>query len=343
MRRILSIVAGVLMLAGVTAGCGLTPAGGDSGLTIYTARDKALAESVVKDFEAAYPEYQGKVRILTLGAQEASERVSAEKGRPQADIWWGGSQQQFTQAANADLLAPVPDQVRDRVPERYRDAQGRWVGEMVLAEVVFYNDQMLTPEQAPKDWDDLIKPEYRDKIVVRDVAASGTMRSIYSAMITRNGGGENPEPGYEWLRKLDANTKVYAANPTDLYLRIQRQEAPISVWNLQDVMLQQKKTGAPFKPVATTSGVPQLIDGIAKVKGGPNSAAADKFLDFLLGVEKQKQLAEEYFQIPTVEQAGQPSWLAPLNLHEMPVDWSLAAEKETEWISYWSEHIKNKN
>ncbi|MER7010694.1 extracellular solute-binding protein [Saccharopolyspora sp. NPDC000359] len=343
MRRILSLLASVLALAVLATGCGLNAAGGDSGLTIYTARDKALAEAVVKDFEAAYPEYQGKVRLLTLGAQEAAERVAAERGRPQADIWWGGSQQQFSQAANDGLLAPVPDQVRDRIPERYRDPEGRWVGEMILAEVVFYNDQMLTPEQAPKDWDDLIKPEYEDKVVVRDVAASGTMRSIYSAMISRNSTPEDPEPGYDWLRALDANTKIYAANPTDLYLRIQRQEAPISVWNLQDVMLQQKKTGAPFKPVATTSGVPQLIDGVAKVKDGPNAAAADKFLDFLLGVDKQQQLAEEYYQIPTVEQAGEPSWLAPLGLHEMPVDWELAAAKESEWISYWSEHIKNQN
>ncbi|MGW1676473.1 extracellular solute-binding protein [Saccharopolyspora sp. NPDC002376] len=343
MRRILSLITGVTLFAGLTAGCGLNAAGGDDGLTIYTARDKELAESVVKDFEEANPEYKGKVRLLTLGAQEAAERISAERGRPQADVWWGGSQQQLSQAANDGVLAPVPDQVRDRIPERYRDADGRWVGEMVLAEVVFYNDQMLTPEQAPKDWDDLIKPEYKDKIAVRDVAASGTMRSIYSAMISRNSTPDDPEPGYDWLRKLDANTKVYAANPTDLYLRIQRQEAPISVWNLQDVMLQQKKNGAPFKPVATTSGVPQLIDGVAKVKDGPNAAAADKFLDFLLGVDEQKKLGEEYYQIPTVEGAGEPSWLAPLGLHEMPVDWELAGSKESEWISYWSDQIKNQN
>lgn len=343
MRRILSLLAGVLTVAGLTTGCGLTPAGGESGLTIYTARDKALAEAVVDDFEAAFPEYQGKVRVLTLGAQEAAERVAAERGRPQADIWWGGSQQQFTQAADDGLLDPVPAQVRDRVPERYRDAEGRWVGEMILAEVVFYNEQMLTPEQAPQDWDDLVKPEYRDKVVVRDVAASGTMRSIYSAMISRKGTPDNPEPGYDWLRALDANTKIYAANPTDLYLRMQRQEAPISVWNLQDVMLQQKKTGAPFKTVATTSGVPQLIDGVAKVQGGPNAAAADKFLDFLLSPDKQKQMAEDYYQIPTVEQAGEPSWLAPLGLHEMPVDWNVVAGREDEWIAYWSEHIKNRN
>lgn len=339
MRRILTLLAGVLMLAGTTTACGLDSAGADGGLTIYTARDKGLAEKVVQDFEAANPEYEGKVRLLTLGAQEAFERVSAEKGRPQADIWWGGTQQQFSLAAEQDLLAPAPAEVRDAVPERYRDADGRWLGEMVLPEVIFYNENMLSPEEAPKDWDDLVKPEFKDKIAIRDVAASGTMRSIYSAMIAR---ADSVEDGYDWLRELDANTKVYAANPTDLYLRVQREEAPVSVWNLQDVLLQQKKHDAPFKPISAVSGDPQLVDGVAKIKNGPNGEAADAFLSFLLGEETQKELAEEYYQLPTVELEQEPSWLAELDLTEMPVDWERVAAKEKEWISYWSENIKNK-
>ena len=63
---------------------------------------------------------------------------------------------------------------------KYKDAEGRWFGEILLPEVIMYNNKALTPEQAPKDWDDLLKPEWKDKIIIRDVAASGTMRSIYA-------------------------------------------------------------------------------------------------------------------------------------------------------------------
>ncbi|MDL4776852.1 MULTISPECIES: extracellular solute-binding protein [Thermomonosporaceae] len=341
MRKIVLLVASAFALAGVTAGCGIS-ASDESNLTIYTARDKGLAQNVVDAFEAANPDYKGKVRLLTLGAQEAAERVSAEKGRPQADIWWGGTQQQFVQSAGAGLLAPVPEAVKTSIPEKYRDAQGRWVAEMLLNEVIFYNDKMLKPDQAPKDWDDLVKPAYKNKIIVRDVAASGTMRSIYSAMISRKGKDGDPAAGYDWLRKLDANTKVYAANPTDLYLRMQRQEAPVSVWNLQDVLLQRKNSKAPFAVVSPASGVPQLLDGVAKIAKGPNSAGADAFLTFLLGQEQQKKLAEEWFQIPTVKMDAPPSWLAPLKLTEMKVDWDAAAAKENEWITHWGSAIKNK-
>src|SRR5690625_7441354 len=72
----------------------------------------------------------------------------------------------------------------------------------------------------------MLDQQYAGNIVIRDVEASGTMRAIYCAMIDRIYDEEDsPEPGYEWLLGLDANTAAYAANPTDMYQRISRQEA----------------------------------------------------------------------------------------------------------------------
>src|SRR5699024_5822583 len=118
--------------------------------------------------------------------------------------------------------------------------------------------------------------------IIRDVEASGTMRSIYGAMIDiRYDEGDSPEAGYDWLRSLDANTKVYAANPTDLYQRLSRQEGSISLWNLQDIMLQKFGDFPMLDALVPASGAPMLIDGVAKIADGPGSAGADQFLEFL--------------------------------------------------------------
>lgn len=348
-RKPLGAVAGGLALMLALSSCGLDDSssgaeGSDGGtLTIYTARDKGLAEAVVADFEAANPDYTGKVEILTLGAQEALERVRAEKANPQGDIWWGGTGQQMKQAAGDDVLSPAPEAVIDAVPEDLRDPSGLWVGEMQLAEVIFYNHDMLSEDEAPKDWDDLVAPEMADKVAIRDVEASGTMRSIYSAMIDRQyDAAGSPDAGYDWLRKLDANTKVYAANPTDLYLRVTRQEAAASAWNLQDVMLQIENQNAPYTPVIPASGAPMLVDGVAKIKNGPSSEAADAFLEFLFSEETQKNLSETYYQIPSIEMTETPAWLSDLDLVEMEVDWDRIGQTESEWIGYWAENIKGK-
>ena len=350
--RVALLAGGLALTLGMTA-CGLDApkdsgssagATGSGTLTIYTARDKGLATDVVADFEKANPGYAGKVQVLTLGAQEALERIKAEKANPQGDIWWGGTQQQMQQAAAEQVLAAAPKAVVDAVPAAQRDPEGLWVGEMKLAEVIFYNKEMLSADQAPKDWDDLIDPAMKDKIAIRDVLASGTMRSIFASMVDRKfDAAGSPDAGYEWLKKLDANTKVYAANPTDLYLRITRQEAAVTAWNLQDVMLQIQNQKAPYTPVVPASGAPMLIDGVAKIKNGPSSAGADAFLSFLLSQEEQTKLSEKYFQIPTVTLAKEPAWLADLELKEMKVNWERVNKSEPEWSKYWAEKIKGQN
>ena len=123
--------------AAALAACGLDQGGGSGGgegggdgdggpvpFTIYTARDSELAEKVVADFEAANPDWEGMATILTLGAQEALERVRAEKSNPQGDLWWGGTRQQLSQGAADGVLAPAPQEVIDAVPEDYRDPEG---------------------------------------------------------------------------------------------------------------------------------------------------------------------------------------------------------------------------
>ncbi|HLR97834.1 MAG TPA: ABC transporter substrate-binding protein, partial [Jiangellaceae bacterium] len=179
-------------------------------------------------------------------------------------------------------------------------------------------------------------------IVIRDVEASGTMRAIYCAMIDRIYDEEDsPEPGYEWLLDLDANTVAYAANPTDMYQRISRQEAAISLWNLQDIMLQKNGDFPMFDAVVPTSGAPMLVDGLAKIADGPGGAGADAFISYLMSTEVQTAMAEEYYQIPAIELDEEPAWLAELGLEEMDLDWDRIAENEDEWIGHWASSIKD--
>jgi iron(III) transport system substrate-binding protein len=323
------------------AACGLTAGPNSTALVIYTSRPKATAQQVVDTFGRANPQYKGRVRMLTLGASEVVERVRAETNRPQADVWWGGTSQELGQGVKAGLLTPARPEVIARVPAQYRGPNDLWLGEMRVAEVIFYNAEMLNRDRAPHDWDDLIRPDMKGKLLIRDVAASGTMRSIYSALIGRSVAQTgDPRQGYAFLRALDRNTKDYVANPSDLYLRIQRQEAPLSIWNLQDVLFQRDK-GAPFVPVMPASGAPVLLDGVAKVNGGPHGAAADAFMAFLLSSSTQQMLAEKAFQLPTVDIPTQPAWFAEVGLTEMPVDWSVVNREETGWMDYWVQYIKN--
>jgi iron(III) transport system substrate-binding protein len=311
-------------------------------LVIYTGRDESVVEKVVGMFNEKYPDVQ--VEHLTMGVQQILERVRGEKANPQADFWWGGTQSAMMVAADEDLLLPFKPSFDDAVADEYKDPEGRWYGEMLLPEVIMINSDVLTKETGPQDWDDLLKPEWEDKIVIRGVLASGTMRTIYSSMIYRQG-ADDPDKGYEWLKGLDKNTKDYAQDPTNLYLKLVRQEGTVSLWNLQDILLQSKLNNQPFEYIYPKSGAPILVDAVGIVNNAKNEANAKLFYEFLFDPEVRAELAEELYQIPTrsdIAKEDMPDWFQELDLKALDIDWEVMADKEAEWMEHWDSNIKGK-
>jgi len=342
MRRVL-----ICLLLLLTSAC--TPAANEPAaqqtLTIYTGRDKDEVAHVIDLFTAKFPKYKNNVNVITLGAQAALDRMRAEKSNPQAGFLWGSTLQGLQQAANEGLLAPSKPASADLIDASQKDPQGRWYAEMLLPEVIIYNHDLLKPDQAPKDWDDLITPAFKRKIVIRDVMASGTMRTIFSSMIYRQYATTgSPDAGYEWLKKLDANTAVYSPTPDDMYLKIDRGVGAVTLWNLQDALIQPLKNNRPWSFVIPESGVPVLLDGVGVVNNPKMMEAAVEFQNFLLEPKLQAQLAKDYYQIPAIQipDADKPEWLQKLNIKEMKIDWDVLSQKQTEWLDYWSQNIKDK-
>ena len=162
------------------------------------------------------------------------------------------------------------------------------------------------------------------------------MRTIYSAMIYRQYATTgSPEAGYEWLKKLDANTAVYTPTPDDMYLKLDRGVGTITLWNLQDALIQPRKNNRPWSYVIPASGVPVLLDGLGVVNNPRSMQAAVDFENFLLEPHLQAQLARDYYQIPaiTIPDSERPEWLTKLDFKEMKIDWDLMSRKQTEWMN----------
>jgi iron(III) transport system substrate-binding protein len=90
--------------------------------------------------------------------------------------------------------------------------------------------------------------------------------------------------------------------------------------------------------------VPVLLDGVGVVNNPKMMDAAVEFQNFLLEPKLQAQLAKDYFQIPAIrlQDSDKPEWLAKLTIKEMPIDWNVLGQKQTEWLDYWSQNIKGK-
>jgi iron(III) transport system substrate-binding protein len=309
---------------------------------VYSPHGKELVDDFAKRFEAANPGV--RVQWLDMGSQDVIDRVRSEKNNPQADIWWGAPSDMFMTAAEEGLLQPYQPSWSAHIDPAQRDSLHRWYGTYLTPEVITFNSQVLTRDTAPQDWDDLLDPKWRGKITIRYPLASGTMRAIFSAMIWRfYKEAGSPEKGYDWLRKLDANTKSYPANPTLMYLQIARQEALITVWNMPDIELQIEEYQSPFGYVIPKSGTPVLVEGLAIVANAKHPQVAKEFYEFITTPESFVIQAHEYFRIPArtdIPPENLPGWITATEIKPMAIDWEVFSEKSREWMKYWDERIK---
>jgi iron(III) transport system substrate-binding protein len=313
-------------------------------LLIYTPHGQDLLKDFIARYEAVHPEV--KVEFLDMGSREILERVRAERNRPQADLWWGAAHTTFQTAADENLLAPYRPTWADQVAGSSRDSQDRWYGTYQTPEVIVYNSAVVKPEDAPRDWDDVLEPKWRDKILIRNPNPSDSMRAIFGAMIWRfYKDSGTPDEGYDWLRRLDANVHEYTADGTLLMQKLVRREGVITLWNMPDVWIYKEQKGFPIGYVFPASGTPVIVDGIAVIRGTPNEEEARRFYEFVTTPESLTLAAKKYYRIPVrtdIDRSQLPAWMNE-NVKEMPLDWDLLRRQSGEWLRYWDTEIRGRN
>lgn len=312
-------------------------------LMIYSPHGRDLLEDCKKRFEATHPEAQ--VEYLDLSSQEILDRVKLERDNPQADIWWGASAITFDQAAEAGLLEPYKPTWAAQISANAKDSQDRWYGTFQTPEVIVYNPKAIKAEEAPKDWDELLDPKWHGLILVRDPVRSDTMRTIFGAMILRQS-TSSPEAGYNWLRKLDANTKEYTVDGSALVEKLARQEGKLSLWDLPDVALAINKRNLPLAFQIPTSGTPIVVDGIGIVKGSKHLELAKQFYEFVNTEESLLIATKEFYHPPLradIDKQKLPDWLKSIEIKPMPLDQQLYKTHIAEWMLYWDTNIRNQN
>ena len=315
-------------------------------LVVYSPHGKALLQDVKVRFERAHPDID--VQWVDMGSQDVLDRLRAESVNPQADIWFGAPSDIFEHAAAEQLLDPFTPSWADYVPAEARDSLNRWYGTYLTPEVIGYNSTLVPDSVAPKDWDDVVDPRWKGKVLLRDPVASGSMRAIFGAILARSlAATGSTAAGWDWLRRLDANTKTYAFSPTILYQELGRGEGALTLYNMPDIATIQEQLHFPVKYVIPASGTPLLVDGIAIVHGTKHRAAAELFYEFVTSQPLLIEVAQQHFRIPVrtdLADDSLPAWVrtARQQIKPMTVDRRLIADSLSRWMQYWEANIRRR-
>ncbi len=330
------------LLTLVAIGCS---SGGRTPLIIYSPHGRDLLSLLERRFEELHPNVD--VRWLDMGSQEVYDRVRSERANPQGDVWFGGPATIFARGASDSLLQPFRPAWAEAISERGRGSGDLYFSAYETPAVIVYASQALSAEEAPHDWDDLLQPEWRGKVLIRDPIASGTMRAVWGLIIERglNQTGDTGA-GFSWLRRLDAQTKEYVLNGPLLYQKIVRQEGLVTIWDLPDIQL-TIRDGLPLGYLFPRSGTPVIEDAIGVIRNAPHGAAAQAFVEWVGSQPIQLLAAREAFRLPArIDLPGDslPAWVRDVrsNLVAADIDWDLLAQRGAEWMRYWDEHVRGK-
>ena len=316
-------------------------------LTVYSPHGPDLLKYFEAEFEKAYPGID--VQWVDMGSQEVVDRVRGEAVNPQADVWFGAPSESFERAARENLLEPYRPTWADAVPAEARDPHDLWYGTYMTPEVIAYNSDAIPRDSAPQDWNDVLDPKWRGKVIIRDPIASGTMRAIFGAMIARSVTETgSTKQGFDWLRRLDANTREYVLNPTILYQKLKSREGLITLWDMPDVATMRDRVGIPIDYVIPRSGTPLLVDAIAIVHGTHHPREAKLYYEFVTSQPAELAAARKFLRIPArtdIPADSLPEWIrvAMSQIRPMPVDRALLAEHLNEWMRYWDAHVRNRH
>lgn len=334
MNRIVPIVCAILVFA---SGC---RSDDRQKLVIYSPHGKEMLSKYEEIFERQNPEVD--VQWLDMGGQVAYDRIRTERENPQASLWWGGVSTAFSSAAGEGLLRSYTPSWATHVPDEAHDGQDLWYGTYFTPEVIAYNSDKISEEEAPRDWDELLDPAWADRVLIRYPMESHTMRTIYGAMIMTQA---TEQDGYDWLAALDKNVKTYTADPTQLYIRLARGEGDVTLWNLPDIFLQRNENGYNFGYKIPESGTPVITDAIAVVNNAPQPLLAEKFYELVTSDTALVTQAHSFYRIPVrndVDQSLLPEWMRTEEIRQLPLDWQELEAKIPGWMQYWDENIKGR-
>ena len=281
-------------------------------LVVYGSCEEEYLAAASKNFEK---EFGIKVSYLRLSTGEVQAKITEEKGNPSADVWFGGTNDPYNESAKLGLLmAYEAKNAKNLASPMYRDADGYWYGiyKGILGFMVNKDELSRMNLEAPADWQDLLKPEYKGLIWLSNYNTAGTAKLVINTMIQKYGHDE----GIQYLVDLDKNIEVYTKSGSGPSKNVGTGECVIGIGFLHDGITQILDNGyTNVELIIPSSGTSFEIGATAIFKGAAHSNAAKLWIEYALSPECVN-LAQENgsYQFLVLDNAKQPEAAAQFGL-----------------------------
>src|SRR5687767_3991197 len=250
----------------------------EGSLVFYTTMDIQNSKPLLDAFTKKYPFIRGD--LVRLGGTAMVSRImtEAQAGASKFDVALGISPS-LTPMRERNLIAPYVTSEAANLYDDLYDPKGFWTTIYLNTLVLGYNTKAISRNDLPKTYDDLLKPEYKQKFII-DIEN----HDVFVALSQEWG----QEKALNYFRGLAKQEPVFLRGNTNRANFVSIGERSMTFVYAQ-VIERMKQTGAPvdwipLEPVNVELNVAMLSAKAAH----PN--AGKLFIDYLISKDGQELL-----------------------------------------------------
>ncbi|HHT47871.1 MAG TPA: thiamine ABC transporter substrate-binding protein [Firmicutes bacterium] len=304
-------------------------------LTVYTYSSfpPTLVEDIVRHFQE---EYEVTVEFKSFSdTGPLLNQLAQEKKDPQADVVIGLDNNYLPKALALGVLEPYKPQAAGGIRSDLVFDPDFYLTPFDYGFVVFnYDSERLA--QTPTSHRDLLRPEYKGKIIIENPLTSSPGQVFLLTTIALYG-----EEGYlDYWRALKPNLLTITSGWDEAYGIFTSGEAPLVLsYGASPVYHLIYEESERYKALVLDGGAYAQIEGVGIVKGTPQPENARRLVDYILSPEFQTLIPETQFMYPVRADLELPASFRVaaraerlFNLSPAEVDANLER-----WLSAWEQ------
>ncbi len=298
-------------------------------VVVYVSEDQVFSEPILKQFER---DTGIKVRAV-FDTEEAKStgvmnRLIAEKGHPQADVYWANEPIRAQILKEMGIAQPYVSKNSLEIPSNFKDPEGYWTGFSARLRVLIVNERVKDP---PMSIFDLMDHRWKGRAVIAN-PLFGTTTAHIAALFTLLGDAKTKA----FMEALKANKVAISTSNGESADFVAAGQYDFSIVDSDDAInrIRQGRGVKMIYPDQSEDGIGCFVvpNVVLMIKGAPHPESAKRLIDYLLSKEVEERLAfADCAQIPLHNGVKMPAELRPLDqIKVMKVDYKQVAQKMQE-------------
>lgn len=254
---------------------------------LYSSLKDVQLSALKFGFTKKYPDIDFK--YYSAGSGDILEKIISEQDEDnniKADLLWTGEPTYYFILKERGLLMPYLSPEAKSIPKRLIDKDHYYCGARIVTLGFVYNTRNVKANEIPRDWEDLLKPEFKGRLAMTDPRFSGT------ALYTLAGLYQNSKFGWNYFKALKKNGLKLEKNAVEVVEKVSSGEYDVCI-GVDYIAKTLMEKGARIGLVYPRGGISTVVSPIAILKSTRNYPAVKKLYDYILSIEGQLILMKE--------------------------------------------------